>query len=143
MGGAVNNKVDCLGLCVKILGDRWLNFSLVNNYHLFDLLNGLSASQYLSEGKKLIDEGILDLLPEETAYPEVIHKAMHYSLLAGGKRLRPVLVIAASEAVGGDRKAVLPFAVAAELIHTYTLITMTCDGGNLQTIKFSEKRSLF
>jgi len=86
------------------------------------LLNGLSASQYLSEGKKLIDEGILSLLPEEEAYPDVIHKAMHYSLLAGGKRLRPVLVIAASEAVGGDRKAVLPFAVAAELIHTYTLI---------------------
>ncbi len=47
---------------------------------------------------------------------------MHYSLRAGGKRLRPVLVIAAAEAVGGDRKAVLPFAVAAELIHTYTLI---------------------
>ena len=86
------------------------------------LLNGLSASQYLSEGKKLIDEGILSLLPEEEAYPDVIHKAMHYSLLAGGKRLRPVLVIAAVEAVGGDRKAVLPFAVAAELIHTYTLI---------------------
>ena len=47
---------------------------------------------------------------------------MRYSLLAGGKRLRPVLVMAASEAVGGDRHSVLPFAVAAEMIHTYTLI---------------------
>ena len=89
---------------------------------MFDLLNGLSASQYLTEGKKFIEEGIFELLPDETSYPEVIHKAMHYSLLAGGKRLRPVLVIAASEAVGLNRKAVLPFAVAAELIHTYTLI---------------------
>ena len=47
---------------------------------------------------------------------------MRYSVLAGGKRLRPLLVIAAAEAVGGSRESVLPFAVAAELIHTYTLI---------------------
>ena len=47
---------------------------------------------------------------------------MSYSLLAGGKRLRPILVMSASEAVGGDRHSVLPFAVAAEMIHTYTLI---------------------
>tara|TARA_B110000438_G_scaffold101258_1_gene100201 strand:- start:426 stop:1337 length:912 start_codon:yes stop_codon:yes gene_type:complete len=87
-----------------------------------DLFNGLSASGYLSERKKLIDEKILSLLPEESAYPESIHKAMRYSLLAGGKRLRPILVIAATEAIGGDLKAVLPFAVAAEMIHTYTLI---------------------
>ena len=86
------------------------------------LLSGLSASQYLSDGKKLIDEGVIDLLPKEEAYPESIHQAMRYSLLAGGKRLRPVLVMAASEAVGGDRHSVLPFAVAAEMIHTYTLI---------------------
>ena len=86
------------------------------------LLSGLSASQYLSDGKKLIDEGIKGLLPKEKAYPESIHEAMRYSLLAGGKRLRPILVMAASEAVGGDRHSVLPFAVAAEMIHTYTLI---------------------
>ena len=65
---------------------------------------------------------MLSLLPGAEAYPDVIHKAMRYSLLAGGKRLRPVLVIAASEALGGDREVVLPFAVAAEMIHTYTLI---------------------
>ena len=85
-------------------------------------LSGLSASQYLSDRKKLIDEGIKGLLPQEKSYPESIHQAMHYSLLAGGKRLRPVLVIAGAEAVGGDRHSVLPFAVAAEMIHTYTLI---------------------
>ena len=47
---------------------------------------------------------------------------MLYSVFAGGKRLRPILVFAAVEAVGGDRHSVLPFAVAAELVHTYTLI---------------------
>ena len=82
----------------------------------------MSASQYLSEGKKLIDERMLSFLPQGKAYPESIHEAMHYSLLAGGKRLRPVLVMAAAEAVGGDRHTILPFAIAAELIHTYTLI---------------------
>ena len=85
-------------------------------------MSGLSASQYLSEGKKLIDERMLSFLPQGKAYPESIHEAMHYSLLAGGKRLRPVLVMAAAEAVGGDRNTILPFAIAAELIHTYTLI---------------------
>ena len=65
---------------------------------------------------------MLSVLPHGKAYPESIHEAMRYSLLAGGKRLRPVLLMAATEAVGGDRHAILPFAVAAELIHTYTLI---------------------
>ena len=65
---------------------------------------------------------MLSFLPQGKAYPESIHEAMRYSLLAGGKRLRPVLVMAAAEAVGGDRHTILPFAIAAELIHTYTLI---------------------
>jgi geranylgeranyl diphosphate synthase type II len=82
----------------------------------------LSADRYLIKNKECIDAAILELLPEARSYPEVIHKAMHYSLMAGGKRLRPSLVIAAAEAVGGDRQSVMPFAVATELIHTYTLI---------------------
>lgn len=61
-------------------------------------------------------------LPEKTAYPGNIHESMHYSLFAGGKRLRPCLLIAAAEAVGGSRYDVLPFAVATEFLHTYTLI---------------------
>ena len=82
----------------------------------------MSASQYLSQGREFIDAAIYDYLPEETSYPESIHKSMLYSVLAGGKRLRPVLVIAAVEAVGGNREDILPFAVAVEYIHTYTLI---------------------
>ena len=82
----------------------------------------MSAAQYLSKGREFIDAAICGYLPEETSYPESIHKSMLYSVLAGGKRLRPILVIAAAEAVGGNRQDILPFAVAAEYIHTYTLI---------------------
>lgn len=51
-----------------------------------------------------------------------IYKAMKYSLMAGGKRLRPVLALSVCEMLGGDRKDVLPFACAIEMIHTYSLI---------------------
>jgi geranylgeranyl diphosphate synthase type II len=82
----------------------------------------LTIENFLSSGKQFVDEGLNRLLPKEGTYPESIHQSMRYSVLAGGKRLRPLLVIAAAEAVGGSRESVLPFAVAAELIHTYTLI---------------------
>ncbi|MFQ5780399.1 MAG: polyprenyl synthetase family protein, partial [Nitrospiria bacterium] len=54
--------------------------------------------------------------------PALIHEAVRYSLFAGGKRLRPILCIAASEAVGGRSEIALPFAAAIELIHTYSLV---------------------
>ena len=61
-------------------------------------------------------------LPPESAWPETIHRAVRYSLFAGGKRIRPVLVLAAGEAVGGARAELVPLACAVELIHTYSLI---------------------
>ena len=61
-------------------------------------------------------------LPAESAWPETIHRAMRYSLFAGGKRIRPVLVLAAGEAVGGAREELLPLACAVEMIHTYSLV---------------------
>jgi geranylgeranyl diphosphate synthase type II len=82
----------------------------------------LTIENFLSSGKKFVDEALNRLLPNEGTYPESIHQSMRYSVLGGGKRLRPLLVIAAAETVGGGRDKVLPFAVAAELIHTYTLI---------------------
>ena len=82
----------------------------------------MSAAQYLSQGKEFVDAAICDYLPDENSYPASIHKSMLYSVLAGGKRLRPVLVIASTEAVGGNRQDILPFAIAVEYIHTYTLI---------------------
>lgn len=55
-------------------------------------------------------------------YPEVIYDAMAYSVFAGGKRLRPLLLLGACDAVGGSLEEALPFAAAIEMIHTYTLI---------------------
>lgn len=62
------------------------------------------------------------LFPAHWEVPERLADAMSYSLLAGGKRLRPLLVIAACEAVGGSREAALPVAAAIEMVHTYSLI---------------------
>ena len=55
-------------------------------------------------------------------YPEIIFEAMGYSVFAGGKRLRPVLMLSACEAEGGSEEDTLPFACALEMIHTYSLI---------------------
>ncbi len=72
--------------------------------------------------KELVDAHLDELLPQAGAYPEVIHQAMRYSVFAGGKRLRPLLALAAGEALGGDRRRLLPMACALEMIHTYSLI---------------------
>ncbi|MEW6275609.1 MAG: polyprenyl synthetase family protein [Bacillota bacterium] len=70
----------------------------------------------------IIDEALERFLPSAREYPPVIHEAMRYSVFAGGKRLRPVLTMAAAEAAGGEPARVLPAACAIELIHTYSLI---------------------
>ena len=79
---------------------------------------------YLDARKKIIDEAIGSYLPGLDTYPPVIFRAVRYSLFAGGKRIRPVLCLAAAEAVrkGEDISFVLPVACALELIHTYSLI---------------------
>jgi geranylgeranyl diphosphate synthase type II len=61
-------------------------------------------------------------LPPESAWPETIHRAVRYSLFAGGKRIRPVLVLAAGESVGGAREDLMPLACAVEMVHTYSLV---------------------
>jgi len=77
---------------------------------------------YLAERRALVDEALDRVLPAEHLPPAIVHRAMRYSVLAGGKRLRPILVIAGAEAVGGTAGVVLPTACALELIHTYSLI---------------------
>jgi len=77
---------------------------------------------YLAERKQRVDEALDQCLPTEDFFPPVIFQAMRYSLFAGGKRLRPVLCMAAAEAVGGSADLVLPAACALEMIHTYSLI---------------------
>ncbi len=82
----------------------------------------LDLSQYLKERRKIVDDALLKFLPPKAQWPQKLHEAMHYSLCAGGKRLRPILVIAAAEAVGKNYELVLPIACALEMIHTYSLI---------------------
>ncbi|MBI1893343.1 MAG: polyprenyl synthetase family protein, partial [Candidatus Rokubacteria bacterium] len=77
---------------------------------------------YLAERKEAVDGALDRFLPPADAFPPSIHEAMRYSVFAGGKRLRPILVIAAAEVAGGAMEPVLPTACAFELIHTYSLI---------------------
>lgn len=82
----------------------------------------MDLKQYLAERCKIVDEALERYLPPEDELPTSIHKAMRYSIFAGGKRVRPILMIAASDAVGGSVDNVLPAACAMEMIHTYSLI---------------------
>ena len=84
--------------------------------------DGLRLKEYLAEQRALVDAALDGLLPGEEICPTLIFQAARYSLMAGGKRLRPILCIAAAEAVGGKAEAVMPAACALELIHTYSLI---------------------
>jgi geranylgeranyl diphosphate synthase type II len=77
---------------------------------------------YLVARQKQVDRALDRFLPKATVPPATIHKAMRYSLFAGGKRLRPILCLAAAEACGGKTTAALPPACAVECIHTYSLI---------------------
>ena len=82
----------------------------------------MSLQAYLSTRSQLVDRALDGFLPRAGAKPATIHKAMRYSLFAGGKRMRPVLALAAAEACGGTVEAALPAACAVECIHTYSLI---------------------
>jgi geranylgeranyl diphosphate synthase type II len=69
-----------------------------------------------------VDEALDRFLPKASMKPATIHRAMRYSLFAGGKRMRPVLTLVAAEACGGDAEVALPAACAVECVHTYSLI---------------------
>ena len=85
-------------------------------------MSGFALQAYLRERRALVDAALERALPGEKTPPVTVHRAMRYSVMAGGKRLRPILVIAGAEAVGGTAAMVLPTACALELIHTYSLI---------------------
>src|SRR5207253_8369781 len=72
--------------------------------------------------QQLIDRALARHLPKANTKPATIHKAMRYSLFAGGKRLRPILCLVAAEACGGKIDKALPLACALECIHTYSLV---------------------
>jgi geranylgeranyl diphosphate synthase type II len=77
---------------------------------------------YLKKGQRRVDQALDSHLPKANQPPKTIHQAMRYSLFAGGKRLRPILCLAAAEACGGNPREALPLACSVECIHTYSLI---------------------
>jgi geranylgeranyl diphosphate synthase type II len=83
---------------------------------------GHDVGEYIRARRADVDEALGRFLPEAAECPGMLREAMRYSLLGGGKRLRPVLCVASADAVGGDRAQALPAACAIELIHTYSLI---------------------
>ena len=82
----------------------------------------MELKDYLHNRSALVDKALDHWLPGESLLPLSLHQAMRYSVFAGGKRLRPILMIAASEAVGGCAQQVMHAACAMEMIHTYSLV---------------------
>lgn len=84
----------------------------------------MTLKEFFAEQQHRVDEALDQLTPGETDHPATIHRAMRHSLFAGGKRIRPILCIAAAGAVSdsADNDAVMKAACSLEMIHTYSLI---------------------
>jgi geranylgeranyl diphosphate synthase, type II len=85
-------------------------------------LSAKEFQEFLRQAQKLVDARLTELMDRETSVPEALRDAMRYSLLAPGKRLRPVLVILATTVSGGVQEHALVAACAAEMVHTYSLV---------------------
>jgi geranylgeranyl diphosphate synthase type II len=81
-----------------------------------------SLREYFGQKRALVDKALEAYFPASEGPASAVISAMKYSLLAGGKRIRPILCIGGAEAIGGKVSDVLPVACALELIHTYSLI---------------------
>jgi geranylgeranyl diphosphate synthase type II len=82
----------------------------------------MDFSRYWSVRQKQVEAALNRFLPSAETRPKTIHQAMRYSIFAGGKRLRPIICLAAAEVLRGKIDAALPLACAVECIHTYSLI---------------------
>ncbi|MBN1594714.1 polyprenyl synthetase family protein [candidate division FCPU426 bacterium] len=80
------------------------------------------VSAYLEAKRKLVDAALEEALPRKDYFPAKLHSAIRHSVFSGGKRLRPVLLLAAAEACGGKKSNIMPAACALECIHTYSLL---------------------
>jgi geranylgeranyl diphosphate synthase type II len=96
--------------------DHWQDTNATYHSRPMDL------RKYLKSRQKTVERALDRYLPKATAKPATIHRAMRYSLFAGGKRLRPILSLASAEACGGSVANALPVASAIECIHTYSLV---------------------
>jgi geranylgeranyl diphosphate synthase type II len=86
------------------------------------MMDAFDLTAYLETRRAEVDAALDRALPPEDAPPPRIHAAMRYAVFAGGKRLRPILVLAGCEAAGGDPGWAHPFACAVEMVHTYSLV---------------------
>ena len=84
--------------------------------------NQFDLQDFLATRTEAVNRALSKFLPSEKTRPATIHKAMRYSLFAGGKRMRPALCLAAAQACGGREADALPLACAVECVHTYSLI---------------------
>jgi geranylgeranyl diphosphate synthase type II len=82
----------------------------------------VNVENYFVQRRKMIEQALEQYFPADRHQPATLHRAIRYSLLNGGKRIRPLLTLASAEAAGGHPRAILPFACAVEMIHTYSLI---------------------
>lgn len=82
----------------------------------------MSLQSYLKKQSAKIEKALKGYLPRKEEHPSTLHEAMRYVVLSGGKRVRPILTLAACEAVGGEEKKAVPVACALELIHNYSLV---------------------
>src|SRR5450432_1314383 len=79
-------------------------------------------NQFLATRTDAVNAALDKFLPSEKTKPATIHKAMRYSIFAGGKRMRPAVLLAAAAACGGKKADAMPLACAVECIHTYSLV---------------------
>lgn len=86
------------------------------------LESAVSMTPYFKKIRRQVDEELNRIFDSRRGIPQTLLESMRYSIFAGGKRLRSVLVVASAEAVGGERATALPTSAAFEIIHTYTLI---------------------
>ncbi|MCW0825134.1 polyprenyl synthetase family protein [Clostridioides difficile] len=82
----------------------------------------MEFKQCLKEKASFVEKVLKEYMPKEEGYQKTVIEAMNYSLSAGGKRLRPILTLEACKIVGGNEDEAIPFAIAIEMIHTYSLI---------------------
>ena len=82
----------------------------------------MDIQKYMMAAKEEVDRRLDLLLPAESEEPATIHRAMRYSVFAGGKRVRPILVLASGESIGGTRRTLIQLGAAIEMLHTYSLI---------------------
>src|SRR6188474_2251285 len=101
---------------------RGIALSSIENPTIQQPFVHVNLKDYLVTRQKLIDGALDRYLPKTNRKPKTLHRAMRYSLFAGGKRLRPILCLAAAEACRGKINDALPLACALESIHTYSLV---------------------